>query len=57
MTTTAKDEQLQAWVGRHPGWAYLVTQDGRHVVKAPSGLPVANDPDPAAALETARSWS
>lgn len=53
----AKDPTLQTWIGRHPGWAYTVTPDGRHLVKDPRGGVAAWDPDPAEALETARSWA
>ena len=53
----AKDPALQQWIGRHPGWAYTVTPDGRHLVKDPRGGVAACDPDPAEALETAKGWT
>jgi hypothetical protein len=50
------DTRIEAWVGKHPGWAYVVTQDGRHVVKDPAGRPVASSYDPVEALKTVRLW-
>lgn len=53
----SEDSRIRAWVGRHPGWAYDVTGDGRHVVKDPLGGVAACDPDPTTALDTARRWA
>jgi hypothetical protein len=57
MDATVKDARLEAWVGHHPGWEYLVTGDGRHLVKDPRGGVAAWDADPGEALENARAWA
>ena len=49
--------EIEAWVGRHPGWTYAVSPGGRHVILDPRDHVVANNPDPAEALRLAKGWA
>jgi hypothetical protein len=51
-----KDPALQAWVDRHPAYTYMMTADGRHLVKTRDGFTVTCTRDAAEALVIARSW-
>jgi len=54
MAGQTAEQQLEAWIARHPGWTHKTDAAGAHVVKDPRGGLAAWNEDPAVVLEDLR---